>query len=390
MNSTNLMPRQFAFCKTLCLLLIVALAMDNFAVNAQNTPLPSLNYIYKPGDGNYACFRIPAMLNTSKGNLLAFAEARRNGCGDSGDIDLVLRRSADGGKTWSDMQVVWSDSTNTCGNPVPLQDVVDGKIWLICSWNAGTDHEKEIRNQSSKQGRRVFALSSADEGKTWSAAKEITQQVKKTDWTWYATGPCHGVQINKGKYKGRLVVPINHVEAASAKNFAHIIYSDDHGVTWQLGNDTPQDMANETTVAEINDGGLMLNSRSSDRKIKYRTVSTSTDGGQTWVDMHTDSTLIEPTCQGSLLNYRLSSKRSILLFCNPANQMARSNLTLRVSLNEGKTWSAGQVISSGPSAYSDIAVNKNKQITCLYEAGVLKPYEGIAFTTINFNQLLKP
>jgi sialidase-1 len=157
-----------------------------------------------------------------------------------------------------------------------------------------------------------------------------------------------------------------------------------------LGDNTPLDKANETTVAEISKGALMLNSRSSDRKIKYRQVATSTDGGQTWADMHTDSTLIQPICQGSLLNYNLSSKKSILLFSNPASQATRANLTLRVSLNDGKSWSAGQVVFVGPSAYSDIAVNKSKQVVCFYEAGLTKPYEGIAIKLIDLNQLLKP
>ncbi|MDB5111642.1 MAG: Exo-alpha-sialidase [Mucilaginibacter sp.] len=371
----------------LCVLFCVAYTNN---AHGQNNDQPPLNYIYKPGDNNYACFRIPALINTAKNNLLAFAEARKNGCGDSGDIDLVLKRSEDGGKTWSNMQVVWNDSTNTCGNPVPIQDIATGKIWLVCSWNSGIEHEKKIRDKTSKYGRRVFTLSSDDEGKTWSAPKEITQQVKMPDWTWYATGPCHGVQISKGKYKNRLVVPINHIEAGSGKNFAHIIYSDDHGDTWKLGNNTPLDMANETTVAEIGKGQLILNSRSSDRKTKYRQVTTSADGGQTWTGMHIDSTLIEPICQGSLLNYKLSPKKSILLFCNPANQAARANLTVRISLNDGKTWSTGQVIFPGPSAYSDIAVNKDKQVVCLYEGGLTKPYEGIAVKAIDLNQLLKP
>lgn len=348
-----------------------------------------LNYIYKPGDNNYSCFRIPALLATKSGVLLAFAEARKNNCGDSGDIDLVLRRSADGGKTWSSLQVVWSDSTNTCGNPVPIQDAATGKIWLISTWNLGTDHEKQIADQTSKDGRRVFVLSSANEGKSWSAAKEITPQVKLPGWTWYATGPCHGVQISTGQYKGRLVVPVNHVEAATHKNFANIIYSDDHGATWQLGNSTPQDKTNETTVAELSNGKLMLNMRNSDHKHKTRLTSISNDGGLNWGDVQTDTTLIEPICQGSLLNYRLSKKSTVLIFSNPASTVSRSNVTVRVSLNDGKTWANSQVIYPGPSAYSDIAVYHNSQIACLYEAGITKPYEGIAFKTISLNQLIK-
>jgi sialidase-1 len=372
--------------------LLAFLLVFNYAKAAKITKATdqeALNYIYKPGDSGYNCFRIPAIITTKKGVLLAFAEGRKKDCGDSGDIDLVLRRSTDGGKTWSPLQVVWSDSTNTCGNPVPIQDMATGKIWLISTWNLGTDHEKEIRDQTSKNGRCVYVLSSNDEGLTWTTPKQITNDVKMPGWTWYATGPCHGVQISTGKFKGRLVVPVNHVEAASAKNFANIIYSDNHGVTWKLGNNTPQDKTNETTVAQLSAGNLMLNMRNSDRAHKTRLTSISTDGGQNWGEVQTDSTLIEPICQGSLLNYAVSKKTSVLLFINPASKTTRSNVTLRASLDDGKTWVNSVVIHPGPSAYSDIAVYKNK-VTCLYEAGNLKPYEGIAFKTVSLNQLIKP
>ena len=139
------------------------------AVCAAGQPIQSsentqLNYIYKPGEAGYSCFRIPAMIASRKGTLLAFAEGRKNDCGDSGDIDLVLRRSNDGGKTWSPIQVAWSDSTNTCGNPVPIEDMSTGKIWLISTWNNGQDHEKQIRTKTGKDGRRVFMSSSQADG----------------------------------------------------------------------------------------------------------------------------------------------------------------------------------------------------------------------------------
>lgn len=347
-----------------------------------------LNYIYKPGDAGYSCFRIPAMIVTKKGVLLAFAEGRKKDCGDSGDIDLVLRRSNDGGQTWGTVQVVWSDSTNTCGNPVPVQDISTGKIWLISTWNNGEDHEKQIRTQTGKDGRRVFVLSSDDDGKSWSAPKEITKDVKLPGWTWYATGPCHGLQIAKGKFKGRLVVPVNHVEISTNKNFVHIIYSDDHGATWKLGNNTPQDGANEVTAAELNDGNLMLNIRNADRKKHTRLYTTSTDGGQTWANLQADTTLIEPICQGSLLNFSPTKNKNILLFSNPADVKKRANLTLRASLDDGKTWPYKQVIFAGPSAYSDIAVYQKKQVACLYEAGNDKAYDGIAFQLVEFKGLL--
>lgn len=373
--------------------LSILMTIAGTAVCAVTPPVKSsentqLNYIYKPGDAGYSCFRIPAMIVTQKGMLLAFAEGRKNDCGDSGDIDLVLRRSADGGKTWSPIQIVWSDSTNTCGNPVPVQDMSTGKIWLISTWNNGQDHEKQIRTQTGKDGRRVFVLSSDDEGRSWSAPKEITQDVKLPGWTWYATGPCHGLQIANGKFKGRLVVPVNHVELSSNKNFVHIIYSDDHGATWKLGNNAPQDGTNEVTAAELTAGNLMLNIRNSDRKKHTRLYTTSTDGGQTWADLQTDTTLIEPICQGSLLNFSPSKNKNILLFSNPADVKKRANLTLRASLNGGKTWAHKQVLFAGPSAYSDIAVYKKKQVACLYEAGIAKAYDGIAFQVIDLKDLL--
>ncbi|HKZ68307.1 MAG TPA: sialidase family protein, partial [Chitinophagaceae bacterium] len=174
-----------------------------------------LNHIYKNDEEGYKCFRIPALITSAKGALLAFAEGRKNNCGDAGDIDLVLKRSEDGGKTWSKLQVVWNDSTNTCGNPAPVVDQRTGNIILLSTWNLGSDHEKDIINGSSKDTRRVFVLSSTDEGITWSAPKEITKNVKKDTWTWYATGPGRGIQLSKGKHKGRLVIPSNHIVAGT-------------------------------------------------------------------------------------------------------------------------------------------------------------------------------
>jgi sialidase-1 len=340
--------------------------------------------LYKQGDDGYSCYRIPALLSTKQGNLLAFAEARKDDCKDAGNIDLVLKRSADGGKTWSAMQIIWDDSTNTCGNPVPIQDVTTGRIILIACWNAGKEKEDSIRKGGASPGRRVFELHSDDEGKTWSGAREITKDVKLDGWSWYATGPCHGVQLSKG----RLVVPVNHVEKASGNNYAHIIYSDDHGASWHIGANAPYEKANETTVAELPGGGLMLNSRSSIRQIKYRHIAVSKDGGNSWEDKGTDSTLIEPICQGALLQIpALSQTPSCLLFCNPASQQYRANLTLRASFDNGQTWPVTHVLYPGHAAYSDIALWNKDTICALYEAGPTKPNESIIFDTLPLKEM---
>ncbi|WP_448700082.1 exo-alpha-sialidase [Mucilaginibacter sp. AW1-3] len=349
----------------------------------------SLNFIFKSGENGYSCFRIPALICTKKGNLLAFAEGRKNDCGDSGDIDLVIKRSADNGKTWSKLQVVWSDSTNTCGNPVPVQDQSTGRIWLLSTWNLGPDHEKQINDGTAKKGRCVFTLHSDNDGVTWSAPAEITAQVKKSDWTWYATGPCHGLQITVGKFAGRLVIPVNHVENKPRRNFAHVIYSDDHGATWHLGANTPQAEMNETTVAEISGGRLMLNMRNGNRAIRTRHTSISPDGGLTWSAIETDTTLIEPVCQGSLLSYFYTKNKPTLFFINPANTKSRRNVTLRMSEDDGKTWKYNMVLYPGFSAYSDIAVLNKHTIACLFEAGYAKANEGIVFKTVGYPDLKK-
>ncbi len=347
-----------------------------------------LNFLYKSGEEGYSCFRIPALITTTKGTVLAFAEARRNSCGDAGDIDLVVKRSGDGGKTWSKLQMVWNDSTNTCGNPSPVVDKKTGNIILLSTWNLGTDHEKDIINQTSKDTRRVFVLSSSDDGNTWSSPAEITKDVKQPDWTWYATGPGSAIQVKKGKYKDRLVVACDHIESESKKYFSHAIYSDDGGKTWSLGGTTPQDRVNESTVAELPNGNLMLNMRNYST-IRNRQVSISKDGGKTWSDIRADSALIEPVCQASLIRYDYPEKKKFLVFSNPASKTSRTNMTVRLSYDKGKTWPLSKVLYSGPSAYSNVTVLPNGNIACLFEAGYTRAYEGIVFEEIGVDEFSK-
>ncbi|RFM27474.1 sialidase family protein [Deminuibacter soli] len=353
---------------------------------AQDSSTAALHYLYPNGEAGYACFRIPALLTTNKGTLLAFAEARRNGCGDTGDIDLVVKRSHDSGKTWSALQVVWSDSANTCGNPVPIMDEQTGRIILLATWNLGTDHEKEIINQTSRDSRRAFVLSSADDGNSWSAAKEITASVKHADWTWFATGPCAGIQLQQHKYKGRLVVPGNFLEAVSRKNYSLVIYSDDHGDTWHTGGITPQDGVNESTVAELKNGSLLLNMRNTQHK-GYRQVAYSHDGGMSWGNVQGDTVLKEPMCQGSLITLKAGSSKGSLLFANPANATERKGLTVRLGNNKGNSWVHQQLLYPGPSAYSALSVIPGGDIACLFEAGYKKPYEGIVYQALPLKQL---
>jgi sialidase-1 len=358
-----------------------------FYASTPDSNSKQLNYIYKSGEEGYKCFRIPAIVTTTKGTLLAFAEGRKNNCSDAGDIDLVLKRSFDGGNTWSALQVVWNDSTNTCGNPAPVVDQKTGSVILLSTWNLGSDHEKDIIGGVSKDTRRVFVLSSKDDGETWSQAHEITKDVKKDNWTWYATGPGRGTQLTKGKYKGRLVVSSNHVEAGTKQNYVQTIYSDDHGKSWKLGGITPQDSVNESTVAELSDGRLMLNMRNASAK-RTRQVSISSDGGNSWSSVYTDTALIEPVCEGNLIQYPRGKKKKWLVFSNPASQTSRTQMTVRVSYDDGRTWPVKKLLYGGPSAYSCLTVTPNGNIACFYEAGYSKAYEGIVFEEIPIKELV--
>lgn len=341
-----------------------------------------LTYLYKPGDHGYKCFRIPAILTTAKGTLLAFAEARKNHCGDADDIDLVVRRSEDGGKTWSPLSLVWDDGGNTCGNPAPIVDQRTGRILLLSTWNLGSDHEPQIINQKSKDTRRIFILHSDDDGNNWSKAREITADVKQPDWTWYATGPCNGIQIRKGPHAGRLIVPSDHIEAGTKKYFSHAIYSDDGGNTWKLGGSTPTDQVNECTVAELPKGRLLLNMRNYNQ-IRFRQTSVSDDGGATWGALRQDTALPEPVCQASLVRLWDAGRKPVLAFSNPASQKGRANMTVRWSFDGGKSWPVSKVVHPGPSAYSNLVELPGKKLGLFFEGGVKSAYEGIAWTILD-------
>ena len=348
------------------------------------------DYIYVGGTEGYACFRIPAVIATANGDLLAFAEGRKNGCSDTGDIDLVVKRSSDNGRTWEPLTVVWDAGPNTAGNPAPVLDASSGRIILLSTHNLGIDREPEIINQTAQDTRRVFRLISEDDGRSWSEPHEITASVKLPEWTWYATGPGSGTQLTRGPHAGRLLIACDHIEAQTKHYYSHVIYSDDGGLTWELGGSTPQHQVNESEVAELTGGSLLLNMRNYAAGERHRKIAHSFDGGATWTDLASDSTLIEPICQASLQRFQWPEEgQSVLLFSNPASKSARINMTLRASFDEGRTWPKSLLIHSGMSAYSDIVRLPDGLIGLLYEAGpdLNTAYYGIAFRHIALEEL---
>jgi sialidase-1 len=336
--------------------------------------------VFRAGQDDYHTYRIPAIVVTTNGTMLAFCEGRKSSRSDSGDIDLLVKRSTDGGKTWSAQQLVWSDGENTCGNPAPVVDESSGIVWLLMTWNAGFDKEDQINYLKARDTRRVFIIHSADNGTTWTKPTEITLSVKKADWGWYATGPCNGIQLKRGEHRGRLVIPCNHSTLTTSTQVvtrSHVIFSDDRGKTWQIGG-VEDEKTNESTIVERADGSLMHNMRSYHGKNR-RAIATSKDGGVTWSPVKLDQSLIEPVCQGSILRgtWPNGGEQSRILFSNPAS-VKREKLTVRLSYDEGATWPVSKQIHSGPAAYSCLAVLPDKTIVCLFECGEKNSYEKIS------------
>lgn len=336
--------------------------------------------VFTSGNEGYDTFRIPAVVRAADGSLLAFAEGRVGGRGDSGNIDLVLRRSVDDGRSWTPLQVVWDDEGNTCGNPCPVLDATTGRLHLLMTRNLGIDHESMIINQTSTGTRTVWVATSDDHGVTWSKPVEITSTTKRPDWTWYATGPGNGIQLRSGEHAGRLMVPCDHIEAGTKKYFSHVIVSDDHGVSWRLAGRTPTDQVNECAVAELTDGSLLLNMRNYDRSKRTRAQSRSSDGGATWSAIERHPGLPEPICQASMI---ATDEGARLVFSNPASSDGRVAMTVRSSDDGGRGWSEGLLLHAGPSAYSSLVLLDGGQVGCLFECGAGHPYERIRFTRID-------
>ncbi len=346
---------------------------------------PDQQDLFVSGEGGYAVYRIPAVIATEEGTILAFCEGRRHSASDSGDIDIVLRRSTDGGETWGPMIRVVDDGEDTCGNPAPVVDRATGTVRLVFTKNKGDGPERQILRGEAPP-RSVWVTSSRDDGLTWSEPREISADVRQPDWRWYATGPGHGIRLSDG----RLVVPCNHsLNEETATWRSHVIVSDDGGETWTLGGIQPSGNTNESTVAELADGTLYQNMRSYAGDNRRR-VAYSRDRGETWSEAQADPALIEPVCQASVLRCPADGPSpDVLLFSNPA-ALERVRMTVRASYDGGRTWPASKVLHEGPSAYSDLVClgrGEGRHVGCLYERGEDRYHERITWARFELADL---
>ncbi|MEV4218963.1 sialidase family protein [Nonomuraea sp. NPDC049725] len=349
---------------------------------------------YRAGTEGFHTFRIPAVVVTRAGTVLAFAEGRRGSAGDSGHIDLVVKRSADGGDTWSEARVVAEEPRGgTVGNPAPVV-TSDGRIVLVSVRQGPAATEAKIRRGQvpAADGRRVFVQESADDGVTWTAPREITASVKRPEWRWYATTPGHALQLRHGPHAGRIVVPANHSlppaaghdGTEGAYNGGHCLLSDDGGATWRIGyvDDNPDGYVNvnETTAAELPGGRLYLNTRTDSAAPGTRADAYSADGGQSLeLPFRPQAGLSGPVVEGSVLFWEPTGT---LLFSGPAAPDARALMTVRASDDFGVTWRVAHTVSGLPAAYSDLTALDAATVGLLYETGDFGPYESIAFRRV--------
>jgi sialidase-1 len=343
--------------------------------------------VFKAGDDGYHTYRIPAIVRAKNGDLLAFAEARKNGPGDHGDIDIVLKRSRDGGRTWGPMRLVqdeWEQPTAEVwiGNPAPVVDLLDpehpGRIWLpFTRSNAG-----------------MFVTYSDNHGETWSKRRDVSREALDPEWGWCAAGPVHAVQLERGKYRGRLVIPCDHQQKDAGTWGSHLMLSDDHGKTWRLGAVDTRTITNpihpnECTAVELIDGRIYVNARDQNGSdTASRVVSYSSDGGETFdAPFASEPRITTPVVQNAALRFAAKDQgdeRNVLVYSCPGDAKARRNLMILLSFDESSTWPVKKLIHKGPAAYSDLVKLDNMRLGVLFEAGN-KLYGDILFAVVNVN-----
>lgn len=397
-------------CKNVIPSLIFLLATA--VINAAPVPAGTVEKIdlFEAGLEGFALYRIPGIVVSKSGAVLAYCEARKSDKGDWGPIDILMRRSFDGGVSWAPRQTIVHVEGEHPVNPVAAAQKLDkpgentvNNAAAIADMETGAVHLVYCLEYM-----RCFYIRSDDDGATWSQPVEITATFEKFrpdyDWKVIATGPAHGIQLVRGTKKGRLVVPIwmslgtgGHAHRPSVNA---TIFSDDHGKTWQRGaiaipDSPPVRYPNETVIVQLSDGRVMLNARS-ESDAHRRLVTTSDDGATGWSPARFDDALLEPICMASIV--RVDDRH--IAFANPHNLSRkdgkevpgkprdRIDVSIKLSSDDGATWPINRLLENGFSGYSDLAVTRDGTILCFYERGAtdgINIYKTGRLTVARFN-----
>jgi sialidase-1 len=346
--------------------------------------------VFIGGEGGYPAYRIPSLLVTAKGTVLAFAEGRAT-LADHAKNDIVLRRSDDGGATFGELSTVLDAGDDALNNPCAVEVLApDGtrRVLLVHQRYPAGKGEYEVKpGLEGDVVCRTYVVESSDEGVTWSAPRDITARVKDDAATSLACGPGVGLQKRRDPHRGRVVIPFNRGPAPHWKVFA--AYSDDYGATWTRGtvadDSQTKGAANEVQMIELGDGSLLLNARSMGGA-KRRKAARSTDGGATWTPLADEPDLIEPQVMGSLLRgeFRIEDRiESRVLYAGPRSESMRVDGHLWMSRDDGATWGEPQPIAAGFFAYSCLAALPDGTLGVLYEA---EEYRRIRFAKLTVDE----
>lgn len=354
-------------------------AADATGRNADTNPAISYSTVFSRDQDGYNSFRIPSIVRTDDGTLLAFAEGRVDSPSDNGNIDVVLKRSVNGGKTWGPLQVVDDNNDDKSGNPVPVVDRRTGRIILNTTHTGGHETLQTITcGQATVQDtRRPFIQYSDDDGRTWSTPRDITDEAKLPTWRHFVGGPGHGIQLQHGSHAGRLVIAGDHsitppagMDCTDPGVFGgQAIYSDDGGTSWHVGgvDDASVTHPNESTAAELPDGTVYFNTRTGSTALVGRADTTSHDGGTSFDHSYRpvhDVVAAQVSCSVLAMGDRL-------VLSAPNHATSRERMTLWSSTDRGRTWRQGPLVYAGPSSYSDLVQlgARDRSIGVLYENG---------------------
>lgn len=330
------------------------LSAQNISLEANETTLEFQTLFSANMKDGVACYRIPALVTAPNGDLIAAIDERVPSCDDlkfSDDINIVMRRSENNGDTWSEIETVMDYPVGeSASDPSMIVDEVTGEVYLFYNY-MNLEKEKDVYY--------LKVVKSRDNGKTWSAPEDITKQITHESWhndfKFVTSG--RGIQTRSGKLLHTLV---------NLEHGLHLFASDDHGQSWHLI-DMPIIPGDESKVVELEDGSWMVNSRVAGAGIRF--VHVSQDMGKSWIS-NADSTLIDPACNASFIRYtsvKDGDDKNRLLFANANSADSRKNMTVRISYDEGHTWSAGKTIYAGGSAYSSLTVLQNGDIGVFFE-----------------------
>ena len=326
--------------------------------------------LFQQGDAGVHTYRIPALIETRRGTLLAVADARHNNTRDlPGRISLVMRRSVDKGRTWSAMRTLREvpEAQGGVGDPSLLLDRTNGRIWCF---HAFGPPGVGFFESTPEKPLRVHAIYSDDDGVSWSSAVDLTGQLMNPGF--------HGVFVTSGTLiqtrTGRMLLPLVVRDSAAKQMHARNAYSDDHGKSWRVGAAIGLD-TDESHNVELADGSIAQNMRPA--KGVARLIAKSTDGGANFGPVVADAELVDPGCNAGITRHK-----GRLVFTNAASASKRERLTIRTSRDEGKSWDWSRVLHEGPAAYSTVIVLRDGSVGVLYERGEKSSVERITFVRL--------